>query len=172
MAPFILEKLQEKFQEAATWYEEETTTAPGIRYLTVPKEQLHQVCFFLHTEPALYFDHLACLTGIDNPEKKTIEIVYNLYSVTKRLKIDLRVVLERTAEELPSLPSVSDIWGAAEWHEREAYDLLGVRFEGHPDLRRILLPEDWEGYPLRKDYQEQEKYHGLTVKYDRDNDQA
>ena len=67
--------------------------------------------------------------------------------------------------KLPQVPSLVKIWKTADWHEREVYDLVGVNFKGHPDLRRILLPEDWEGHPLRKDYQEQEKYNGIKVKY-------
>ena len=79
----------------------------------------------------------------------------------------LKVEVARNTEEgkLPQVPSVSSIWKTADWHEREAFDLVGIEFTNHPDLRRILLPSDWEGYPLRKDYKEQEEYHGIKVKY-------
>jgi NADH-quinone oxidoreductase subunit C len=91
-----------------------------------------------------------------------MEVIYTLYSIPNHFTLHLRVVLDRT---LPSVSSVSSIWRTADWHEREAFDLLGIQFSGHSDLRRILLPEDWEGHPLRKDYVEQSKYHGIQVKY-------
>lgn len=134
--------------------------------LLVNRTYIRRVCEFIHVHEQTYFDVLSCLTGIDNgPEAGTMEVVYNLYSIPYDLHLMLKVILDR---DRPLLDSVSDIWRTADWHEREAYDLLGVHFEGHPDLRRILLPNDWEGHPLRKDYQEQEKYHGMTVVYDRD----
>jgi NADH-quinone oxidoreductase subunit C len=77
--------------------------------------------------------------------------------------LHLRVVLDR---EKPEVPSLSGIWKTADWHEREAYDFFGIQFTGHPNLTRILLPADWEGHPLRKDYVEQERYHGIKVKYE------
>jgi NADH-quinone oxidoreductase subunit C len=123
------------------------------------------VCEWLHDE---YFDHCACLTGLDNgPAAGTLEVVYQLYSIPENLHLALRVVLPRNAEGQPppQLPSVAHIWRTAEWHEREVYDLFGIEFAHHPDLRRILLPADWQGHPLRKDYAEQEKYHGLKVAY-------
>ena len=114
----------------------------------------------------MYFDSLSCVTGIDNgPEKNTMEVVHNLYSIPYNHHLMLRVELDR---ENPGVESLSSIWKTADWHERETFDLFGIHFANHPDLRRILLPNDWEGYPLRKDYQEQEKYHGMTVVYDRD----
>jgi NADH-quinone oxidoreductase subunit C len=79
----------------------------------------------------------------------------------------LKVVVPRNIEgqAIPQIPTVSSIWKTADWHEREAFDLMGIEFVGHPDLRRILLPEDWVGHPLRKDYQVQDYYHGIQVKY-------
>ncbi|VXD20566.1 NADH-quinone oxidoreductase subunit C [Marinoscillum sp. 108] len=133
--------------------------------LLVAPEAIHAVCTWLHAGEKTYFDSLSCLTGLDNgPEAGTMEVIYNLYSIPYDLHLMLKVSLERAN---PHIDTVSDIWKTANWHEREAYDLLGIHFNNHPDLRRILLPKDWEGHPLRKDYEEQEKYHGMTVKYDR-----
>jgi NADH-quinone oxidoreductase subunit C len=136
--------------------------------LKVSTDQITNICSFLKTDSRCYFDSLSCLTGIDNgPEKNTMEVVYNLYSIPYDQKIALKVEFARNAEgeSIPKVSSVSSIWASANWDEREAFDLLGIEFIGHPDLRRILMPTDWEGYPLRKDYQQQEIYHGITVKY-------
>lgn len=125
------------------------------------------VCQELHQWEKGYFDQLSCLTGLDNgPEAGSMEVIYNLYSIPFNFQLTLKVELSRNTdanEPLPELPTVSQIWRTADWHEREAYDLLGIRFTSHPDLRRILLPADWQGHPLRKDYQEQEYYHGIKV---------
>lgn len=121
---------------------------------------------FLHTDKDLFFDQLSCLTGIDNgPEANTLEVIYHLYSIPFNQSLAIKVIVPR---ENPVVPSVAHIWRTANWHEREAFDLLGIRFSNHPDLRRILMPADWEGHPLRKDYQEQTSYRGITVKYDRE----
>lgn len=131
--------------------------------LTIAPEYLVRVCHFLHTDARLYFDFMACLTGLDNsPAQDTLEVVYHLESLVYEHRIVLRVFTARAA---PTVPSLSHIWRTADWHEREAFDLLGIQFEGHPDLRRILLPQDWEGHPLRKDYEAQNTYHGIQVKY-------
>ncbi|HVL47575.1 MAG TPA: NADH-quinone oxidoreductase subunit C [Candidatus Thermoplasmatota archaeon] len=99
------------------------------------------------------FDHLACLTAIDYPPDR-IEVVYNLYGYGhgERLSFKTKVPRELETGELPSVPSVVPLWRGADWLEREVFDLFGVAFEGHPDLRRLLLPDGWVGYPLRKDY--------------------
>lgn len=134
--------------------------------LIVPAQLIHDICLELHTYPDCYFDFLSCITGIDNgPEIKTMEVVYNLYSIPFDLKLMIKVSLPRNeeGEDLPEVPTVSSIWRTADWHEREIFDLVGIRFSGHPDLRRILLPTDWEGHPLRKDYKNLEKYHGIIV---------
>ena len=132
-------------------------------YIYVSKDRISEVLKFLKYNKETFFDLLSCLTGIDNgPLKNTMEVVYSLYSIPHAHNLHVRVLLERTA---PEIQTASFIWRTAEWHERETYDLLGVKFIGHPDLRRILLPANWEGYPLRKDYKEQDTFHGIKVKY-------
>jgi len=131
--------------------------------LMIPGNVLKEVMLFLRDDNRLFFDQLSCLTGIDNgPENGTMEVIYNLYSIPFEHHFMLKVELER---EKPQINTISDVWKTAEWHEREAFDLLGIEFKGHPDLRRILLPDDWEGHPLRKDYTLQKYYHGIKVEY-------
>jgi len=136
--------------------------------LTVPAAQIAEVCQFLHQDERLFFDFLACLTGIDNgPATDTMEVIYNLTSMPFEHNLTLKVALPRSSpnQQLPRIPSVSHVWRTADWHERETFDLVGIWFENHPDLRRIFLPADWQGHPLRKDYEQQETYHGIQVKY-------
>ena len=136
--------------------------------LQVEPLAIKDVCDVLFRHPSLLFDSLSCLTGIDNgPDLGTMEVVYHLYSITNNIQLNLKCEIQR---EAPVISSVTSIWKAADWHEREAYDLVGIRFEGHPDLRRILLPADWEGHPLQKDYQEQEFYHGIKVGWEQPED--
>lgn len=124
-----------------------------------------QVCTFLKTQPDLEFDNLVCLSGFDYGAEKPLGIIIHLFSFSKRHAIAVKVDLDR---ENPRLPSVESLWRTADWHEREAFDMYGVFFENHPDLRRILCPDDWQGYPLRKDYVVQEFYHGIRVPYKED----
>jgi NADH-quinone oxidoreductase subunit C len=135
--------------------------------LIVNKEYLKDICLFLRDDERFFFDQLSCLTGLDNGvPKNTIEVIYHLYSIPFNVSFILKVETDRGDEQnSPEVPSVTDIWRTANWHEREAFDMYGIVFIGHPDLRRILLPTDWEGYPLRKDYKEQEFYHGIKVAY-------
>ncbi|WP_020527868.1 NADH-quinone oxidoreductase subunit C [Flexithrix dorotheae] len=135
---------------------------------TVDKSILFQVCLFLRDDESFYFDYLSCITGIDNGlDVNSIEVIYNLNSIPFEKRITLKVLVNRDLDSDGncSVPSVCKIWKNADWLERETYDLLGVKFENHPDLRRILLPSDWEGFPLRKDYKLQEYYHGIKVDY-------
>jgi NADH-quinone oxidoreductase subunit C len=122
-----------------------------------------EVAAFCKSEPALAFDNLMCLSGVDYPKETPprLEVVYHLYSHRHKHTFALKVHLPR---ESPSVPSVERVWGVANWHEREAWDLFGIAFTGHSDLRRILLPDDWEGHPLRKDWQDPEYYNGMHVK--------
>jgi NADH-quinone oxidoreductase subunit C len=128
--------------------------------LSVEPTIIVDVCRFLHDEPDLHFDCLSNQSGVDYKAKGQIEVVYHLYSYTHRHQIVLKVDVPR---DNPVVPTVEGIWKAANWLEREIYDLLGVTFEGHPDLRRILMPEDWIGHPLRKDFVEPEEYHGIST---------
>ncbi len=117
----------------------------------------------LHNHESTYFDMLSCITAIDNgAEASTMEVAYNLYSIPFNHHLALRVKLQR---EDPTIESVSAIWKTADWHEREAYDMFGIVFRNHPDLRRILMPADWDGFPLRKDYKNVEAYRGIKFDY-------
>ncbi len=91
-----------------------------------------------------------------------MEVVYTLYSIPFDHHLTLKVILDRKD---PRVDSVANIWRGANWHEREAYDLYGIVFNNHPDPRRILLPADWVGFPMRKDYEEDKTYHGMTIKH-------
>lgn len=158
----IKETIAQQFPDAVVG--EDLNATP--KALWINPEWIHAVCEFVHPHEKFYFDSLSCLTALDNGvESGTMEVIYNLYSIPHDLHLMLKVTLDRAKAEIDS---VSDIWRTADWHEREAYDLLGIHFNNHPDLRRILLPKDWEGHPLRKDYEEMEIYHGMTVVYDRD----
>jgi len=135
--------------------------------LIIKSEMISDVCLELRDNPATYFDFLSCLSGMDyGTTENRFGVVYHLASIPFNTQLVLKVSMEndRSEDNLPSFPSVSSVYKTAEWHEREAYDMIGIFFENHPDLRRILLPDDWEGYPLRKDYQEAEEYKGIKIK--------
>ena len=129
-------------------------------WVSIAPYEIERVCEYLKTTPGLSFDYLECITGVDYPDLQKIVVVYHVYSYTARHRIVLKVFLDRGD---PAMPSVVNVWSTANWQERECYDLLGVLFEGHPDLRRLLLPDDWEGHPLRKDFEEKEEYHGIPT---------
>ncbi|MBT1687849.1 NADH-quinone oxidoreductase subunit C [Dawidia soli] len=131
--------------------------------LIVERAHILAVCKTAHQHPELYFDMLSCVTGLDNgPQANTLEVIYNLYSIPFNLHLMLKVVLPR---ESPEVDSVASVWRTADWHEREAFDMYGIHFTNHPDLRRILMPADWEGYPLRKDYQDPQYYRDIKIEY-------
>jgi NADH-quinone oxidoreductase subunit C len=139
---------------------EETATPKAVR---IDPNDLVPVCTALYSDPRCYFDMLSCVTGIDNgPEANTMEVAFNLYSIPFNHHLMIKVILPRTNPEVETLTS---IWKSADWQEREVFDMYGIKFLNHPDLRRILLPADWEGYPLRKDYKHQEYYRNIKVEY-------
>jgi NADH-quinone oxidoreductase subunit C len=129
------------------------------QHCTVRKERIVEVCRFLKTEAGLEMDFLEDLTAVDWPKRNVIEVVYHLVSYKHRHVLKLKVEADRAA---PVVPTVEGVWKTANWFEREVYDLFGVDFPGHPDLRRIMLPDDWIGHPLRKDYQEAGGWHGIS----------
>ena len=129
-------------------------------FFEVRPASLKAVCLALRDDDALRFEVLSDLTAVDLPKEDAIRVVYHLYSYETRQQVVLKAALDR---EAPRVATVEDVWKVANWFEREVFDLFGVVFEGHSDLRRILLPEDWVGYPLRKDFVEQEEYDGIST---------
>jgi len=117
----------------------------------------------LKNESDLDFDYLMCISSYDKGDGKIYGVAYNFFSTTKNHYLEVRVEIE----DGTSIPSVVNLWKTANWHEREAYDMMGIQFEGHPDLKRILLSEDWEGHPLRKNFKEPDYYHGIPVPKDK-----
>ena len=154
----ISDKLKTKFSDAVLEVKIEGVVDP---YVKVSPARMLDVATFLQEDADLQFDFLMCLSGVDYT-KGILGVVYNLFSMTKRHKITIKV---EVPVDKPEVPSVVSVWPSANWHEREAYDMFGIVFTGHPDLRRILLPDDWEGYPLRKDYKVPEFYQGMKVPY-------
>lgn len=130
-------------------------------FIIVEPAAIQEIGGWLRDEKELAFETLHCLSVVDYPKDGKMEVVYHLYSMKHRHWIVLKVELPR---EAPKVPTVEVLWPTANWHEREAYDLYGVRFEGHSDPRRIFLPDDWSGHPLRKDWEWPEKWHGIPVK--------
>ncbi len=120
---------------------------------TVPAGRLLEVCRVVRDEAPFQLDYCSFVSAIDLPADGALDVIYHLFSMTARHELLLKV---RVSRDAPRLPSVTGIWSGANWHEREAFDLLGVVFEDHPDLRRIMMTEDWSGHPLRKDYVFQE----------------
>ena len=154
----ITDKLKTRFSDAILEAKIEGAIEP---YVKIAAPKLAEVALFLRDDPELRFDFLMCLSGTDNG-KGVLGVVYHLHSIPQRHKITLKVEVPADKAELPS---VSSIWPTANWHEREAFDLVGMTFSGHPDLRRILLPEDYPGHPLRKDFKVPEFYQGMKVPY-------
>jgi len=145
-------------------------------YVVVAADRIVEVMDKLQTDADLRFDCLLSIGGVDYPDvmpkaKKgqpepelipgRFEVVYHMLSTIKNHRFVLKVLLPHDDE--PVCPTVSNVYSAANWHERETWDLMGIRFEGHPDLRRILCCEDWVGHPLRKDYVFPKEYHGISA---------
>jgi NADH-quinone oxidoreductase subunit C len=143
-------------------------------WLEVPAELWRPCAEFLRDDARLKFDSLTNLCGVDRlnlkpgsspSEPPHLQLVLHLYSFSHRHRLTLKTRLPRWRDDqpgqLPQIASLATVWPIAEWHEREAYDLMGIEFVGHPNLTRILCPEDWVGHPLRKDYDQPLEYHGI-----------
>ena len=166
MAPEeICKLLTAEFGEAVS----DTVLEGGHPYALIAPERWHEVALFLRDDSRLGLNFLRSITALDLLAEDRLACVYDLMHVcldrvgdlvTETTEFAVRVETDRNA---PVIPTVSDVWPAAEWHEREAFDMMGITFTGHPDPRRILCPDDWEGYPLRKDYDFPLEYHGIPA---------
>ena len=128
-------------------------------FIGVKREKWIAVAEYIKSNSDIYIDSLQCITGIDLGDN-ILQSRYNFHSMRHGTLIEIRISVTRDS---PNIPSIEKIWRIGDWFERETYDMYGIIYDGHRDLRRMLLPEDWEGYPLRKDYKEQETYHGIVV---------
>jgi NADH-quinone oxidoreductase subunit C len=156
----IFQILKNKFPDSVIELKTDQPTEPVI---IIQPLAIDQVCSYLTTEKDLQFNSLMNLSGVDENKENKLSVYYHLESTSLKHKITLKVSTDR---EKPEIPSVVEVWQGADWHEREAYDLFGIIFLNHPDLRRILMPYDWDaGYPLRKDYENPEFYLGMKVPY-------
>ena len=158
-APAINQRLGAQFGERITHFEEKALQP----WVVVVPEAIAEVAAFCKDDPELALDNLMCLGVVDYPKETPprMEVVYHLWSYKHRHMFVLKV---HTPREDARVPTVESVWAVANWHEREAYDMFGVVFEGHSDPRRILLPDDWEGHPLRKDWVDPDFYNGRHVK--------
>jgi NADH-quinone oxidoreductase subunit C len=146
----IAKMIEEKFTGQVL----STTTYAGQVSVSLKKDVIKDICLFLRDEQSVKMDLLEDITAVDysrypGDTGPRFEVVYTMISTVHHHRIRLKV---RVPDEDPRVDSVTSIWQTANWHERETYDLMGIKFDGHPDLRRILLTEDWEGHPLRKEY--------------------
>lgn len=170
--PGLVDRLSQQFGDKITGSNLEAIDP----WVEVSPDGIVEVCQYLRDDADLRLNLLNCITAVDYfhaDAKKAakagwephIEVVYHLSSTLNKHTLVLKVMLPRWKDgvegELPEVPSVSGVWSTADWHEREVFDLSGVNFTGHPYLRRILCPEDWIGYPLRKDYEMPLEYHGI-----------
>ncbi len=144
--PSVVVALRERFPEAV----EEVTNFRGQLTIRIRTEEIKAVCIYLRDEPEWRFDMLSDLCGVDMSkmrEAPRFDVVYQLYSIDHNRRLRLKAGVD----EWGSIDAVTPVWPGANWQEREAYDMFGIVFDGHPDLRRILLPDDWHEFPLRKD---------------------
>ena len=141
----VLDRLNREFPDSIP----ESGEFRGELTVVVKREDIVTICRFLRDDPELSFNFLSDLTAVDRSGREPrFDVIYHLYSLDKNHRVRLKV----RAGENETVPSVTSVWSNANWFEREVFDLFGIGFDGHPDLRRILMPDDWVGHPLRKDF--------------------
>ncbi len=170
----VAEPLEDVKSKLGDLYEKaviDTNEFRGELTLVVKAEHIVEMCKVLRDHPDMRYDMIADLTAVDysadpayTPDKDRFHVVYNLFSTKTKHRVRLRSAPISTGSDLPEIDSVTGVWCGANWHERECYDMFGILFKNHPDLRRILMPDDWEGYPLRKDFpvRDQEPYQYIN----------
>ena len=151
----IQQYLNKNFENAVTLIEDADA-------VLVDASKWMKIASFLKEDKDMKFDYLMCISSYDK-ENGSFGVAYNFQSTKHKHCLEIRI--EVGSDE--SIPSVVTLWNAADWHEREAFDMMGITFEGHPNLRRILLPDDWDGYPLRKDFKTPDYYNGMPVPKDK-----
>jgi NADH-quinone oxidoreductase subunit C len=149
-------RLRERFGDKVSLQGADT---PGDTWVLVAAEALFDVVRFLRDDPTLAFNGLQCISGVCYGAGAKLASVYHLDSYANAASVCLHVEFEDRAH--PHVASLTPLYSAADWHERETFDLLGIVYDGHPNLVRILCAEDWEGHPLRKDYEPPKVYHGI-----------
>ena len=133
------------------------------KFIKVSSFKWHNIALFLKDNSEFNFDYLMCISSYDVGDKNNYGVAYNFKSTSLNHYLEIRIEVN----DKESVSSVSDLWGSADWHEREAYDMMGIKFANHPNFKRILLPEDWPGHPLRKDFETPEYYRGMLVPKDK-----
>ena len=144
-------------------FKDSITSVDGCNALIVNADSWNDISEFIKNNKEMGFDLLMSITSYDLENDSIYGLAYNFYSTKFKHYLEIRIEVNESVE----IPSVVHLWRAADWHEREAYDLMGIKFKNHPDMKRILLPSDWEGHPLRKDYKTPEYYNGMPVPKDK-----
>ena len=144
-------------------FKDKITKIDNSNAFLVNVESWSEVATFIKNNKKMEFDYLMSITSYDSGDSLIFGIAYNFYSTTLKHYLEIRIELEDTIE----IESIASLWRTADWHEREAFDLMGIKFKNHPDMKRILLPEDWEGHPLRKNYKTPEYYNGMPIPKDK-----
>jgi NADH-quinone oxidoreductase subunit C len=164
MSKKVLKKVTKKFKDQIV----DSHDRLGDETIIIEPSSLREICEYLYEDDKMAFDFLQDITAVDYLKRKPrFEVVYHLYSMEKKHRLRIRVIVEE-GEDTEVVPTVSDIWRAADWGEREVWDMYGIRFEGHPNMRRILMYEEFEGYPLRKDYPIQLSQPRMDIEMERD----
>ena len=152
----IANNLKNKFSDSIEFSEDSS-------YIKVEATKWLEISEYLKNDKDFMFDYLMCISSYDCGNKEKYGVAYNFKSTSIGHYLEIRIEVS----DNESIPSVTSLWGSADWHEREAYDMMGLKFDNHPNMKRILLADDWDGHPLRKDYDTPEYYRGMPVPKDK-----